>query len=191
MDDLVLEVKSLTSWYRDTDEHGRRHDHTVLHDVSFTIPAGKSFGVLGATGSGKSTLLLLLSRLYAPTKGKITIGGADLASMPAKWVREHVGVVLQEPFLFSRTIEENIGITGASAEEIRQAAVDWLANKGNDEQTAFAQKLELVDDACNRLREENARELLDEAGCQDTEIFWGSDPVAPIEAIMDAAGLRQ
>ena len=95
----------------------------VLHDVSFTIPAGKSFGVLGATGSGKSTLLLLLSRLYAPTKGKITIGGADLASMPAKWVREHVGVVLQEPFLFSRTIEENIGITGASAEEIRQAAI--------------------------------------------------------------------
>jgi len=91
--------------------------------VSFTIPAGKSFGVLGATGSGKSTLLLLLSRLYAPTKGKITIGGADLASMPAKWVREHVGVVLQEPFLFSRTIEENIGITGASAEEIRQAAI--------------------------------------------------------------------
>ena len=95
----------------------------VLHDVSFTIPAGKSFGVLGATGSGKSTLLLLLSRLYAPTKGKITIGGADLASMPAKWVREHVGVVLQEPFLFSRTIEENIGITGVSAEEIRQAAI--------------------------------------------------------------------
>ena len=56
-------------------------------------------------------------------EGKITIGGADLASMPAKWVREHVGVVLQEPFLFSRTIEENIGITGASAEEIRQAAI--------------------------------------------------------------------
>lgn len=81
--------------------------------------------------------------------------------------------------------------TGLDTEEIRQATVDWLANKGNDEQTAFAQKLELVDDACNRLREENARELLDVAGCQDTEIFWGSDPVAPIEAIMDAAGLRQ
>lgn len=81
--------------------------------------------------------------------------------------------------------------TGLDTEEIRQATVDWLANKGNEEQTAFAQKLELVDDACNRLREENARELLDVAGCQDTEIFWGSDPVAPIEAIMDAAGLRQ
>lgn len=81
--------------------------------------------------------------------------------------------------------------TGLDTEEIRQATVDWLANKGNDEQVAFAQKLELVDDACNRLREGNARELLDEAGCQDTEIFWGSDPVAPIEAIMDAAGLRE
>lgn len=81
--------------------------------------------------------------------------------------------------------------TGLDTEEIRQAAVDWLADKGNDEQTTFAQKLELVDDACNRLREENARELLDEAGCQDTEIFWSSDPVEPIEAIMDAAGLRE
>ena len=81
--------------------------------------------------------------------------------------------------------------TGLDTEEIRQATVDWLANKGNDEQVAFAQKLELVDDACNQLREENARELLDVAGCQDTEIFWDSDPVAPIEAIMDAAGLRQ
>ena len=95
----------------------------VLHDVSFTVPAGSSFGILGATGSGKSTLLLLLSRLYAPEKGKITVGGVDLASMPAKWVRENVGVVLQEPFLFSRTIEENIGITGATAEEIREAAI--------------------------------------------------------------------
>ena len=81
--------------------------------------------------------------------------------------------------------------TGLDTEEIRQATVDWLANKGNEEQTAFAQKLELVDDACNQLREGNARELLDVAGCQDTEIIWGSDPVAPIEAIMDAAGLRQ
>ena len=95
----------------------------VLHDVSFTVPAGSSFGILGATGSGKSTLLLLLSRLYAPAKGKITVGGVDLASMPAKWVRENVGVVLQEPFLFSRTIEENIGITGATAEEIHAAAI--------------------------------------------------------------------
>ena len=80
--------------------------------------------------------------------------------------------------------------TGLDTEEIRQATIAWLSDKGNDAQVEFAQKLEAVDDAYNQLLAGNARELLDEAGCQDTEIFWGSDPVAPIEAIMDAAGLR-
>ena len=94
----------------------------VLQDVSFTIPAGTSFGILGGTGSGKSTLLLLLCRLYAPTQGRVCIGEDDLAQLPASWVRENVGIVLQEPFLFSRTIEENIGICGADAEAVRRAA---------------------------------------------------------------------
>ena len=94
----------------------------VLSDVSFTIPAGKSFGILGGTGSGKSSLLLLLCRLYAPSEGRVTVGGADLADLPAAWVRDHVGVVLQEPFLFSRTIEENIGICGADHAAVCKAA---------------------------------------------------------------------
>ena len=94
----------------------------VLHDVSFTIPAGSSFGVLGGTGSGKSSLLLMLCKLYAPSEGRVTVGGVDLAQMPAAWVREHVGVVLQEPFLFSRTIAENIGVCGADEAAIREAA---------------------------------------------------------------------
>lgn len=51
----------------------------VLHDVSFTIPAGSSFGVLGGTGSGKSSLLLMLCKLYAPSEGRVTVGGVDLA----------------------------------------------------------------------------------------------------------------
>ena len=95
----------------------------VLENVSFTVPAGKSFGILGGTGSGKSSLLLLLCRLYAPTEGKITVGGVDIADMPARYVRENVGVVLQEPFLFSRSVQENIGICGASDAENRAAAV--------------------------------------------------------------------
>ena len=94
----------------------------VLDDVSFTIPSCSSFGVLGATGSGKSSLLLMLCRLYAPSSGRVCVGGNDIAAMPAHWVREHVGVVLQEPYLFSRSVEENIGICGASAEELRRAA---------------------------------------------------------------------
>ena len=96
---------------------------TILDDVSFTVPHGTSFGVLGSTGSGKSSLLYLLCRLYDPVGGRITVGGKDIAHMPGRWVREHVGIVLQEPFLFSRTLEENIGITGADAEAVRAAAV--------------------------------------------------------------------
>ena len=61
--------------------------------------------------------------VYVPYPIRVTVGGADLADLPAAWVRDHVGVVLQEPFLFSRTIEENIGICGASDAEIRAAAV--------------------------------------------------------------------
>jgi len=95
----------------------------VLSDVSFTIPAGQTFGILGGTGAGKSTLVHLLCRLYPPSAGRITVGGQDIASMRARWVRRNVGIVLQEPFLFSRTLGENIGVCGAAAEEIRAAAV--------------------------------------------------------------------
>mgnify|MGYP005890967485 CR=1 FL=1 len=96
----------------------------VLENVSFTVPAGKSFGILGGTGSGKSSLLLLLCRLYAPTEGKITVGGVDIADMPARYVRENVGVVLQEPFLYSRTIMENIRMIDPrmSEEQVHEAA---------------------------------------------------------------------
>ena len=98
----------------------------VVEDVSFTIPSGTTFGILGGTGSGKSTLMHLLNRLYAlpEDSGKITIGGVDIADMKAKWVRSNIGMVLQEPFLFSRTIAENIGITKSEMpmEEIRRAA---------------------------------------------------------------------
>ncbi|MBQ7796561.1 MAG: ABC transporter ATP-binding protein [Lachnospiraceae bacterium] len=101
-------------------------DIPVLSDVSFTIPKGTTFGILGGTGSGKSTLMHLLNRLYdlPAENGQITISGVDIADMKGEWVREHIGMVLQEPFLFSRTIAENIGITKEhmSLGEIREAA---------------------------------------------------------------------
>lgn len=95
----------------------------VLRDISFTIPAGSSFGILGGTGSGKSSLMHLLCRLYEPGRGRITVGGEDIAAMKARHVRSQVGIVLQEPYLFSRSIGENIGICGVSAEELRDAAI--------------------------------------------------------------------
>lgn len=86
-------------------------DHVpVLKDVSFTIPAGKTAAVLGGTGSGKSTMMYLLQRLYEPTGGKITIGGVNILDIDRAHLRSHVGLILQEPFLYSKTIRENVGI---------------------------------------------------------------------------------
>ncbi|MBR5287025.1 MAG: ABC transporter ATP-binding protein [Clostridia bacterium] len=98
----------------------------VLDGVSFTLPGGKTLGILGETGSGKSTVALLLARLYDADEGRITIGGVDVRDMDQHELRKRVGVVLQEPFLFSRTIEENIAIAsaGAGKEDIAQAAKD-------------------------------------------------------------------
>ena len=101
-------------------------DIPVLSDISFKIPQGTTFGILGGTGSGKSTLMHLLNRLYdlPAQNGRITIGGVDIADMKGSWVRSHIGMVLQESFLFSRTIAENIGITcrDMSLDDIRWAA---------------------------------------------------------------------
>ena len=101
-------------------------DAPILENVSFKIPQGTTFGILGGTGSGKSTLMHLMNRLYdlPAENGRITVGGVDIADMKAPWVRSHIGMVLQEPFLFSRTIAENIGITrrDMSLGDIRRAA---------------------------------------------------------------------
>lgn len=98
----------------------------ILHDVSFTIPAGSTFAILGGTGSGKSTLVHLLDRLYDldDGQGNITIGGLDIRLIRRAHLRRNIGLVLQEPFLFSRTIRENIAISrpGASEADIRRAA---------------------------------------------------------------------
>lgn len=96
----------------------------VLRDISFEVKAGETLGILGGTGSGKSTIVQLLTRLYETDQGSITIGGRDIKKLPLSWLRTHVGMVLQEPFLYSRTLRENIGASRpeASCEEIRRAA---------------------------------------------------------------------
>jgi ATP-binding cassette subfamily B protein len=82
----------------------------VLKDISFKIKSGTTFGVLGGTGSGKSTIMYLLDRLYdlPEEKGSIEVGGVDIRKIKLSHLRSNIGFVLQEPFLFSKTIQENI-----------------------------------------------------------------------------------
>ncbi|MCH5353056.1 MAG: ABC transporter ATP-binding protein [Acutalibacter sp.] len=91
----------------------------VLDDVSFTIKAGTTFGILGATGSGKSTLMYLLDRLYDLPEGDgtITVDGVDIRNIKRSHLRKNIGIVLQEPFLFSKTFRESIA-DGANKEDI-------------------------------------------------------------------------
>ena len=98
----------------------------ILHDIHFTMKAGTTLGILGGTGSGKSTLMLLLDKLYPLEEGcgRITIGGTDIRQIRTAHLRRNIGMVLQEPYLFSRTIAENIGIASPELdmEAIRVAA---------------------------------------------------------------------
>jgi len=107
-------------------------DFPVLKNVSFTIAHGSTFAILGGTGSGKSTITYLLNRLYdlPEDSGSITIGGVDIRDIDRAYLRKNVGLVLQEPFLFSRSIFENIDIASRNRDmtrvrdKARIAAVD-------------------------------------------------------------------
>jgi ATP-binding cassette, subfamily B, bacterial len=95
-------------------------DTPVLNDITCTIPVGKTVAILGSTGSGKSTMMYLLQRLYEPTGGEISIGGVPLKDIDRKYLRSHVGLILQEPFLYSKSIRDNVGIA------LRDASMDAI-----------------------------------------------------------------
>ena len=82
----------------------------VLHDVSFTVPAGQVVGIVGPSGSGKSTLAKLVQRLYVPESGRVLVDGVDLAMVDPAWLRRQIGVVLQENVLFNRSVRDNIAL---------------------------------------------------------------------------------
>ncbi|MBP5750359.1 MAG: ABC transporter ATP-binding protein, partial [Firmicutes bacterium] len=123
---------------READMHGDiRFEHVdfayengpkILEDIDLTIPAGSTLGILGGTGSGKSTLMLLLDKLYEIPEGsgRITIGGTDVRDIRADYLRKNIAIVLQEPFLFSRSIQDNIGIAkeGITRDQVEEAARD-------------------------------------------------------------------
>ena len=92
-------------------------DKPVLNGLSFAVKPGETIAILGPTGSGKSTLMHLLLRLYDYGGGSIKIGGVELRDIRKPWLRERVGIVLQEPFLFSKTIVENLRMAKDQVED--------------------------------------------------------------------------
>ena len=100
----------------------------ILHDVTFDVKAGSTLGILGGTGSGKSTLMLLLDKMYDIPEGcgRITIGDTDIRNIRSEYLRQNISMVLQEPYLFSRSIAENIGIAtpDITMDQIREASRD-------------------------------------------------------------------
>ncbi len=92
-------------------------DKTVLDGVSFSAEPGETLAIIGSTGSGKSSLVHLLPRLYDYNSGSIKIDGRELSTIDRKWIRKNVGLVLQEPFLYAKTIRENIRLTNPDLDE--------------------------------------------------------------------------
>ncbi|MBL1140959.1 MAG: type I secretion system permease/ATPase [Proteobacteria bacterium] len=96
----------------------------ILRNVSLHVPAGKVIGIVGRSGSGKSTLTKLIQRLYVPQSGRVLVDGVDLAMVDTVWLRRNIGVVLQENFLFNRSVRENISLSDPAMpmERVVQAA---------------------------------------------------------------------
>jgi ATP-binding cassette, subfamily B, multidrug efflux pump len=146
-----LEVRNLTFAYGSVAapasarapaaEGGRRH--TVLRDINLRVRHGETVGIVGRTGSGKSTLLALITRTFEPPPGTIFIDGRPVETLTLGQLREWIGVVPQETFLFSESIAENIrfGRADAAPEEVRDSAE--LAGLGGDV-ASFPQGLETV-----------------------------------------------
>ena len=116
---LSLSFRSVSFSYPRTEEY-------ALHEVSFSVAAGESLGVVGPPGSGKSTLLHLVARLYDPDKGSVLLGDKDLRGLDLGQLRRLVTNVPQEPFLFSGTIRENITF---GDEEVNEKDLEKAARK--------------------------------------------------------------
>jgi ATP-binding cassette subfamily B protein len=100
-------------------------DSPVLEDISFWTKPGQVVALLGSTGSGKTTLVNLLPRFYEFTSGSLTLDGVELKDYPRHFLRRQIGIVQQEPFLFSRTIVQNIGF--GVGREVPQAEIEAVA----------------------------------------------------------------
>lgn len=102
-----------------------RNQKPILQDISFQVEAGHTLGIMGATGSGKTSIIQLMQRLYDCSGGRILLDGTNIKKLSLKQLRSSISIVMQDVFLFSDTIRENIGLGKRDSldfEEVKSAS---------------------------------------------------------------------
>lgn len=114
--------------------------HEILHDISFVVEPGKTIGIMGATGAGKTSVIQLLQRLYDATDGKILLDNVDIKELSLKQLRQSISLVMQDVFLFSDTITENVKLG-------KRACIDMIAVRKASKAAQASGFIEKMDDA--------------------------------------------
>jgi ATP-binding cassette subfamily B multidrug efflux pump len=162
----------------------------VLRDLTLTIPAGTTLGVVGATGSGKSALLELLPRLADPTQGVIRLDGVDLRDLPLATLRAEIGFVPQESLLFSETIRDNLHYGTDDDDAVREATrvaqlAETIAGFPQGEQTMLGER------GVNLSGGQRQRAALARALARQPNVVILDDALAAVDTQTEAAILRE
>jgi ATP-binding cassette subfamily B protein len=164
----------------------------ILRNINLHIPAGKTLAVVGATGSGKTTLANLIPRLYDAPPGTLMIDGVPIRQIPLRTLREHIGFVPQETFLFSETIRENVKLGAATATDAR---VEWAAEASNilPEINGFPKKFDtLVGERGLTLSGgQKQRTAISRAIIRDPRILILDDALSSVDTYTEESILRQ
>jgi len=163
----------------------------VLHDVSFEIRDGETVAIVGPTGSGKSTIVALMLRLYDPTRGRVLLGGAPLERLALRDLRERIGLVPQDIFLFSETIRENIGFGVSGLEDPVLHTVSDIAAV-RDEIEAFPQGFasRIGERGINLSGGQKQRVAIARALAKDPRVLILDDALSSVDATTEERILR-
>ncbi|AXA36632.1 MAG: ABC transporter ATP-binding protein/permease [Candidatus Sumerlaea chitinivorans] len=159
----------------------------ALRGITLKVPAGSSLGVVGPTGSGKSTLALLIAKIYPTPPGQLFVGGADVCEIPATELRKRLGIVFQEPFLFSDTIANNIAFGAPTATREQIIEVARLAHIAHEiEQFPHGYDTMLGERGINLSGGQKQRTALARAILRDPEILILDDALSAVDTETEA-----